>query len=385
MIQEVTLFAAATGANVDRENGMLLGVSVITGGVEAKGHDLWIDQTTLEQVMECSNTYPDGLRVKMDHGTGIDSLVGVLKNFRIDGHQLRADLQLIKSHEDYSKILEMAETISGSFGLSIVFSGEPEKVQFSKDEEDEEGEDFTSAPSATRWMARCLEIYSCDIVDMPACNPSGLFSKKLMSEKTETEVTPVADPAPVETPIEVSPVIETLTPATEDAPVEVIADPVADDAPAIEEVVIVEEVEVAPIETPIDEILETANALASRQDEFGIKITALDAEVATTKILLAAKETAITELSSALAAKEIELAALRGEAEETKSKHTKLGVLHESLKKSLGLLPAVNIPAAAILATTKDASDYRAEYSSIKDPTARAAYFKRNMDAMLVK
>lgn len=173
---QLSYFSPATGSSVD--SSVLRGVSVITEG-PALGHGLVIDSTTLAQVKACAESYADGLRVKMDHGTGFSEIVGVLRSFRIDGNQLRADLHLIKSHADFPKILEMAETIPGAFGLSIVFSGTPEM----------QGE--------TR-LARCLEIYSCDLVDQPAANPTGLFSKNTTMENQEPTT-----PAPTELESEV--------------------------------------------------------------------------------------------------------------------------------------------------------------------------------------
>jgi hypothetical protein len=187
----ITLFAAATGSQVDWDNGILRGVSVITEG-EAKGHGMVIDSTTLEQVKACAETYTDGLRVKMDHYTGIDAMVGVLRNFVIDGTQLRADLHLIKNHDDFEKILEMAENMPGSFGLSISFSGESEGVEIPSDDSEVEpnsGELPTGSVEIVR-AARCMEIYSADLVDQPAANPTGLF--QAMSDQ----------PAPVEVPAE---------------------------------------------------------------------------------------------------------------------------------------------------------------------------------------
>ena len=131
-------------------------MSVITEG-EALGHGVMIDSTTLASVVECTSQYAGGLKVKMNHYSGADAIVGMLRNFRVDGSQVRADLQLLKSSPMRPLILEMSAEMPESFGLSISFSGtveELEKVQF----------------------VRCLEIYSCDIVDQPAANPSGLFS-----------------------------------------------------------------------------------------------------------------------------------------------------------------------------------------------------------------
>ena len=170
-MQKLTFFAAATGSRVDRDAGVLRGVSVITEG-EAKGHGMIVDGITLDQVKSCAETYTDGLRVKMDHYTGIDAMVGVLRDFVIDGPQLRADLHLIKSHEDFEKLLEMAETMPGSFGLSISFSGESDRIPVS------------GVEGMLIEAARCMEIYSADIVDQPAANPTGLF--QAMSDPATT-------------------------------------------------------------------------------------------------------------------------------------------------------------------------------------------------------
>jgi hypothetical protein len=168
-MQKLTLFAAATGSRVDREAGVLRGVSVITAGVEAKGHGIWIDQTSLEMVKAAAETYVDGLQVKSDHGSGFGEIEGVLRDFVIEGNQLRADFHLIKSGEEYERICEMAEMMPSSFGLSIEFSGISEEIDEYR-------------------YARPVEIYAVALVDQPAANPSGLF--QAMSEPTAPEEVP---------------------------------------------------------------------------------------------------------------------------------------------------------------------------------------------------
>jgi hypothetical protein len=42
-------------------------------------------------------------------------------------------------------------------------------------------------------LARCSEIYSADLVDTPAANPTGLFSAKVDSEKTVMDEKQIAD------------------------------------------------------------------------------------------------------------------------------------------------------------------------------------------------
>ena len=145
-------FAALSQQSIDLAAGIIRGVSVITEG-PALGHGLRIDAQTLSTVHACATQFADGVRVKTDHGTGFEAIIGVLRDFRVDGAQLRADLHLIKSHPRFASIAEMAATMPGSFGLSISFSGQ------SQDK-----------------AARCQELYSVDLVDRPAANPWGLFS-----------------------------------------------------------------------------------------------------------------------------------------------------------------------------------------------------------------
>jgi hypothetical protein len=158
-----TDFAVLQG-QIDAQAATISDVSVITVG-EAKGHGLMIDEQTLVEVKAAAETYAGGLKVKTDHYTGFNEIVGTLKNFRIDGDQLRADLFLLKNHDATARILEMAELMPDTFGLSISFTGEHE----------ESDNDIV--------FARCTEIYSADLVDAPAANPTGLFSVKVDSEK----------------------------------------------------------------------------------------------------------------------------------------------------------------------------------------------------------
>jgi hypothetical protein len=151
-------------AAVDAENGVIRGVAVITEG-PARGHFDWetgkplhADAETLREVMECAKTYVGGLKVKMNHGSGVGDIVGRLDNFRIEGTVLRADFMALATSAQRGYIFEIAQTMPDAFGLSISFSGKPkvgDKLAF----------------------ARCAEIYSADFVDEPAANPNGLFQR----------------------------------------------------------------------------------------------------------------------------------------------------------------------------------------------------------------
>lgn len=173
--------------DVDELEDMTIeGVSVLTTGM-AKGHKLQIDQMTLQQVMDCANSFKNGVKVNENHGAGIGDIVGKLTNFRIDetGEKLLADLSFLKSREDRAKYyLDLAREIPDSFGISISFSGQSEQ----------NGTEFE--------LARCQELYSADLVQHPAANPTGLFSadstcvtvdKKEMCNMETTTTTPTTE------------------------------------------------------------------------------------------------------------------------------------------------------------------------------------------------
>jgi len=132
------------------------GVSIISIG-EAKGHGLYVDETTLMQVKECAESYKGGVKVNLDHGAGIKDIVGFVNNFRIVGSQLLGDLNLLQTSPMRDYVLEISSKLPDTFGISIAFSGPIREVN---------GMDFAS----------CTELYSADLVQTPAANATGLFS-----------------------------------------------------------------------------------------------------------------------------------------------------------------------------------------------------------------
>jgi hypothetical protein len=132
------------------------GVSIISVG-EAKGHGLFVDATTLQEVKACAESYAGGVKVNLDHGAGIKDIIGFVDNFRIIGDKLVADLNLLENAERRAYVLEIAEKLPDTFGISIAFSGPVREIG---------GKSFAS----------CTELYSADLVQTPAANPTGLFS-----------------------------------------------------------------------------------------------------------------------------------------------------------------------------------------------------------------
>jgi len=132
------------------------GVSILEIG-EAKGHDLFVDKMSLEKAMEIMKKAPNGVKVKMNHGSGLDAVVGFARNARIEGDKLVADLKLLKNSPHYGLIKEMADEAPDQFGISLAFVNESETI---------EGKDYIRPQS----------IASADLVSSPAAT-NGLFEE----------------------------------------------------------------------------------------------------------------------------------------------------------------------------------------------------------------
>jgi hypothetical protein len=180
-LPSLTAFATAEVGNIDATAGLIRGISVITVG-PVSGHEFYADAETLKTVLAAAKEY-NGLKVKLNHGSDVGSIVGYLDGFRIDGEQLRADFHLLQSSEHSNYVLELASTVPEQVGMSIAFSFESEEV------------DGLPYPAV-----RCIEIYSCDLVDSPAANKGGLFSKKMSEEAKKPETPPAANDKTEEAP-----------------------------------------------------------------------------------------------------------------------------------------------------------------------------------------
>ena len=173
-MEPVITFSASAGV-IDAEAGIIRGVSLITKG-PALGHGVMIDDKTLEQVKAAAEEYTGGLKVVLNHSGGAGDIVGFIDTMRISGDKLLGDLHLLKTSPHREYILEIAERIPDTFGLSIAFSGPSEK----------------SADKLTT-LQRCSEIFSVDIVGTPAANPSGFFARKLKQLESDASESPEAE------------------------------------------------------------------------------------------------------------------------------------------------------------------------------------------------
>ncbi len=182
----------ALGSQVKADDGTIRGVSIITAGVKAKGHDLEVDDITLLQMLDCAEK-KGKVPVKWNHKTGADAVNGYLNNFRIeegdkenpaDGDKLKADWHLLKSHERYDHAMELAGTMAECVGLSASFAGQSELSDGTKvfDADEKTKHPFVvrggvrlSIPAGEKKFARCRDLVSVDLVAAPAANPGGLF------------------------------------------------------------------------------------------------------------------------------------------------------------------------------------------------------------------
>jgi len=148
--------AYSTYKDEEMEEMELGGVSILEVG-EAKGHDLFVDKTSLETALKLMGSAKNGVKVKMNHGSGLDAVVGFARNPRIDGDKLVADLRLLRNSPHYGLIKEMASEAPDQFGVSLAFVNESETI---------DGKDYIRPQS----------IASADLVSSPAAT-NGLFEE----------------------------------------------------------------------------------------------------------------------------------------------------------------------------------------------------------------
>lgn len=176
-------------SKVDRVNGVVKDVSLVTLG-EARGHNKFADQKTLEQVRDCAKQYKGGLRIRFNPYTfnhGDAGLVGFMppETIRVEGDRTVGDIHTYAAYPALEYFYEIAERAPDNFGLSMEFNGDTEEIE-------------------NKFYARCDEIFAATVVDLPAANPTGLFHAKdeeslttirqrltnVLSTKTETAMTP---------------------------------------------------------------------------------------------------------------------------------------------------------------------------------------------------
>jgi hypothetical protein len=150
--------AIANSAKVNANEGVISGVVVMAKG-EAKGHNLMLDDKSLDGFLALCQASKDGVKTRFgkDHEAGASDINGTLLNFRREGDKIVADLHLLKSDTHYAKLIEMAEKMPNQFGLSASTTATEELIGHDK-------------------FVRFSEVQSVDIVSNPAATKGLFFS-----------------------------------------------------------------------------------------------------------------------------------------------------------------------------------------------------------------
>jgi hypothetical protein len=154
--QQRAAVAYSTYRDEELEETELGGVSILEVG-EAKGHDLFVDKVSLQTALNLMRGAKNGIKVKINHGSGLESVVAFARNPRIEGDKLVADLRLLRNSPHYGLIKEMASEAPDQFGVSLAFVNESETIN---------GKDYIRPQS----------IASADLVSSPAAT-NGLFEE----------------------------------------------------------------------------------------------------------------------------------------------------------------------------------------------------------------
>jgi len=167
----ISLRSTPTAANpiiVDREAGIIFGVSVIAAGQtqpSGGGHAPFnIDGITLTQVAAAINANPIGVKSRITHPeiNGDDDLprrLGYVRNARVTGRTVRADMHFHNPQSSEAiTLMSIAESDPASCGLSIVAETAVVEV------------DHNGRP-----VLRVDQLDAIDFVGEPAANPAGML------------------------------------------------------------------------------------------------------------------------------------------------------------------------------------------------------------------
>lgn len=187
-------------------------VSLITGGIEAAGHGLYIDDKSIDDAMRL--LLGKSLRAYLKHdGAGSDRLgqeIGFFSGIYREGNKIKAkSFEFLESFKreaggTYEKLVELAQKVPDQFGVSLVLEYRP--VWVLADGSEIPAALGDSAPSGVLRSSpsmRIANVMSADLVQRPAANPNGLLSavdapqslQANMTTETKPETTPAADAA----------------------------------------------------------------------------------------------------------------------------------------------------------------------------------------------
>lgn len=179
--------------NVDRQNLIVRNAVVMTANVEAIGHGLMADSTTLAQTAALGNARTNGTQGRLGHPGASDNAAGrqlfTARNFRTAGDRLLADLHMFEparrspafGNDPIEWMLDMAEQHPDQLALSVIIKAAPVWV-LDTGEEISAGVDGwiddSKPDNATTDLPvmRVESLWAVDLVNEGALTHEGMFS-----------------------------------------------------------------------------------------------------------------------------------------------------------------------------------------------------------------
>lgn len=317
-------------------------VSLITGGIEAAGHGLYIDDKSIDDAMRL--LLGKSLRAYLKHdGAGSDRLgqeIGFFSGMYREGNKIKAkSFEFLESFKreagaTYEKLVELAQKVPDQFGVSLVLEYKPVWVMADGSEIPAAlGDSAPSGALRSSPSMRIANVTSADLVQRPAANPNGLLGA-------------VDAPTTLQTP--------NMT--TETKP-EIVAAP---DSAAL---------------AAKDSEIATFKAQAEKQ------VAELSKLTDTHKAALAEKDTLIATLTADKAKAEAAVAELCKERDELKGKVEDLAAFDA---RQLGVAPVkvAHAQLARKSAAFKTSEEMLAAYESMPEGSEKRAFRKLNRDAL---
>lgn len=291
-------------SNFAADGGGLKNVSLLTTGIEADGHGIFLDEKTASTCM--SKLLGRSVKSYLQHtGASSDRLgqeIGFFSGIYRQGQQIKASaFEFLDSFKKEAtttceKIVEMAQKIPDQFGVSLVLSYLPVWVMPDGSEVQCEGLNCPDGAIRKIPSMRVLEVLSADFVGRPAANPDGLLSVPAVDAAApmQTQPAPVmTEPAPVVAAV-VAPAVVTLSQEQHDAKI-------AELSTAHTAALDVVKAEVAALTVKLDEANKAHSAALAAKDEAHNKTVSELAEKH--KAEIAKKDEAIATAENQSAAK----------------------------------------------------------------------------------
>lgn len=158
-------------------------VSLLTGGIEAAGHGIFVDEATIDGAMRALLGKSVRAYLKHDGASGdrLGEEIGFFSGIYRDGLQVKAArFEFLESFKEsnkelHAKLVELAAKAPDQFGVSLVLEYAPVWVMSDGTEKAATGSSVPTGALRNVPSMRVKGILSADLVQRPAANPNGLL------------------------------------------------------------------------------------------------------------------------------------------------------------------------------------------------------------------